>query len=138
MEKTALVTGGSHNIGQGIAVVLAEKGYDVAITYRNRPEGAEDTRRAVEALGRRCFVMHAELGEPDAPQQVVDWAYEVLGGLELVVCNAVNPGGEDVRRVLADNPFAPFAIPLGLGLVVAGGFERFLSFRRALGQPKVN
>ena len=36
MSKTALVTGGSHNIGQGIAIVLAEHGWDVAITYRNR------------------------------------------------------------------------------------------------------
>ncbi len=123
MEKTALVTGGSHNIGQGIAVVLAEKGYDVAITYRNRPEGAEDTRRAVEALGRRCFVMHAELGEPDAPQQVVDWAYEVLGGLELVVCNAANPGGrgsiltatpERVNELYASN-FRNYILTAGAG-----------------------
>ena len=93
MPKTALVTGGSHNIGQGIAIVLAEKGYDVAITYRSRPEGAEDTRRAVEALGRRCIVTKAELSEADAPQRVVDEAYEGLGGLDLVVCNAANPGG---------------------------------------------
>ena len=93
MTKTVLVTGGSHNIGQGIAVVLAEKGYDVAITYRSRPEGAEETRRAVEALGRRCVVIRAELSEADAPQRVVDEAYEALGGLDLAVCNAANPGG---------------------------------------------
>ena len=43
MNKTALITGGSHNIGQGIAIVLAEHGYDVAITYNSRREGAEDT-----------------------------------------------------------------------------------------------
>ena len=39
MNKTALITGGSHNIGQGIAIVLAEHGYDVAITYNSRKEG---------------------------------------------------------------------------------------------------
>ena len=33
MSKTALVTGGSHNIGQGIAIVLAKHGFDVAISY---------------------------------------------------------------------------------------------------------
>ncbi len=93
MTKTALVTGGSHGIGQGIAVVLAEKGFDVVITYRSRPEGAEETRVAVEALGRRCVVLKAELSQADAPQRVVDEAYDALGRLDLVVCNAANPGG---------------------------------------------
>ena len=39
--KCAVVTGGSSGIGQGIALVLAEHGYDVAITYGKNPEGAE-------------------------------------------------------------------------------------------------
>ena len=56
MNKTALVTGGSHNIGQQIAIVLARHGYDVAITYNSRKEGALDTQREIEALGRKCFV----------------------------------------------------------------------------------
>ena len=42
MNKTALVTGGSHNIGQGIAIVLAEHGYDSAC-------GARPLRRTVAA-----------------------------------------------------------------------------------------
>jgi|GEM_PF-6419496 len=46
--------------------------------------------------------------------------------------NAVNPGGDDVRRILSANPFAPFALPLGLGLIAAGGLERFLGFRRSI------
>ena len=82
---------------------------------------------------------------PDVSAQITqqvqaarDNAMKSTPGARWTEINAVNPGGEDVRRVLADNPFAPFAIPLGLGLVVAGGFERFLSFRRALGQPKAN
>ncbi len=93
MSKKALVTGGSHNIGQGIAVVLAEKGYDVAITYRSRADGAEETRKAVEALGRKCYVFQAELSQEDAPQRVVDQAYDALDGLDLTVCNAANPSG---------------------------------------------
>ena len=39
MSKTAIVTGGSHNIGQGIAIELARAGYDVFITYNSRKEG---------------------------------------------------------------------------------------------------
>ncbi|MGN1413422.1 MAG: SDR family NAD(P)-dependent oxidoreductase [Anaerovoracaceae bacterium] len=91
MNKTALVTGASHNIGQGIAVVLAEHGYDVAITYNSRREGALDTQNRIEALGRKCFVYQASLNQPQVPQQIVDQAHEDLGGhLDLLVCNAGN------------------------------------------------
>ena len=53
MAKTALVTGGSRNVGQGIAIVLAEKGYDVAITYKSRLDGALQTKKIIEDLGRK-------------------------------------------------------------------------------------
>lgn len=93
MSKTALVTGGSHNIGQGIAIVLAEKGYDVAITYNTRLEGAMETKKAVEALGRRCFVYQASLNEIDVPAKTVNRAHKDLGHIDLMVCNA----GRDSR-----------------------------------------
>lgn len=93
MSKTALVTGGSHNIGQGIAIVLAEKGYDVAITYNKRMEGALETKRQIEALGRKCFVYQASLNEVDVPEKTVNQAHKDLGHLDLMVCNA----GRDSR-----------------------------------------
>lgn len=98
MSKKALVTGGSHNIGQGIAIVLAEKGYDVAITYHGRLEGALDTKKQIEALGQRCFVYQASLEKPDVPEKTVNQAYKDLGGLDLLVCNA----GRDSRNSILD------------------------------------
>ena len=46
--KRALVTGGSSGIGQSIAIRLGEEGVDVAINYVGRPDGAEETREAIE------------------------------------------------------------------------------------------
>lgn len=88
VRKTALVTGGSSGIGQGIAQVLAEEGYDVAITYGHNPEGAEKTRKDVEALGRRCFAYQAFLQEADAPERAVKQAVSDLGHIGLLVSNA--------------------------------------------------
>ncbi len=93
MSKTALVTGGSHNIGQGIAVVLAEKGYDVAITYNSRLEGALETKAEIEKLGRRCYVYQASLEIPEVPEKIVNMAHRDLGHIDLMVCNA----GRDSR-----------------------------------------
>lgn len=92
MNKTAVVTGASHNIGQGIAVVLAEQGYDLAITYRSNEEGARDTEKAVKELGRRCYVYQSTLDLAQAPQELMDKAHRDLGQIDLLVCNAANPG----------------------------------------------
>lgn len=94
MNKCAVVTGGSGNIGSGIAVVLAEHGYDLAITYAGNREGAEKTRRQVEAVGKRCFVYQASLEKPEVPAQVIAQARQDLGRIDLMVCNA----GRDARN----------------------------------------
>lgn len=88
LQKTALVTGGSSGIGQGIAIVLAEEGYDVAITYGKNPDGAEKTRAEIEALGRRCFIYQASMHLSDVPERVVKQAITDLGHLDLLVNNA--------------------------------------------------
>jgi len=91
--KCAMVTGGSRHIGQGIAIVLAEYGYDIAITYATSPDGAEETKRQIEALGRRCFIYEAHLEQPETPERVINKARADLGRLDVMVCNA----GKDVR-----------------------------------------
>ncbi|MBO4365893.1 MAG: hypothetical protein J5804_06355, partial [Eggerthellaceae bacterium] len=37
---------------------------------------------------------------------------------------------DDVSRVLAGNPFAPFAMPFALGMTAAGVVEKLVGFRR--------
>ena len=87
-QRTALITGGSSGIGQGIAQVLAEEGYDIAITYGKNPEGAEHTRREVEALGRKCHCFQAAMHEAEVPERMVKQAVEALGHIDLLVNNA--------------------------------------------------
>lgn len=86
--RKALVSGGSSGIGQGTAIVLAEKGWDVAITYNTHPDGAKETRERVEALGRKCCILEAHLEEEGAPERMVREAARQLGGLDAFACNA--------------------------------------------------
>ena len=49
MGKNVLVTGSSHGIGAATAIALAQKGYNVGITYWKTPEGAQKVQQ--ECLG---------------------------------------------------------------------------------------
>ena len=101
-QKTALITGGSSGIGAGIALVLAEEGYDLAITYGGNADGAAATKQAVEALGRRCAVIQADLSRRETPEAVVAAALEALGHLDVLVCNAGVTRHHSILTMTAD------------------------------------
>ena len=61
-EKVALVTGASSGIGQAIAIRLGEEGAYVAINYVGRPEGAIETREAIEHGISACMKQLSEVG----------------------------------------------------------------------------
>jgi glucose 1-dehydrogenase len=60
--KVAVVTGGSSGIGQAIAIRLGEEGVDVAINYVGRPDGAEETKEAIEHGVDICMKQMAAAG----------------------------------------------------------------------------
>src|SRR4029450_4591004 len=86
--KRALVTGGSRGIGAGIALALADKGADVAITYERSADRAAEVVRAIEGRGRRAIAIRADRAGPGAVKRSVDEAAQALGGLDILVNNA--------------------------------------------------
>ena len=101
--RTALVTGGSGHIGNGIAVVLAEHGYDLAITYARNMDKAVKTQKQVESLGRRCFIYEAHLDQSAEPEKIVNQARADLGRLDVLVCNAGKDGRHSILTATAED-----------------------------------
>ncbi|WP_206313157.1 SDR family oxidoreductase [Streptomyces sp. JB150] len=85
--KVALVTGGSRGIGAATALRLAREGADVAVTYVQGKEAAEEVVRGVEALGRRAVALRADSADPREAAGAVDRAAEALGRLDVLVNN---------------------------------------------------
>ncbi|QKW39741.1 SDR family oxidoreductase [Actinomadura sp. NAK00032] len=89
--KVALITGGDSGIGRAVAVLYAREGADVAIVYlpEEQPD-AEETRRAVEAEGRRCLLLPGDLAEASFCRDAVERTVRDLGDLNILVQNAAH------------------------------------------------
>jgi 2-dehydro-3-deoxy-D-gluconate 5-dehydrogenase len=83
--RTAIVTGASRGLGQSIAAGLAEAGADVALVHRS--DGSK-TQERIEALGRRCVSIRADLADRTSVAAIVAETVEKLGGIDILVNNA--------------------------------------------------
>lgn len=114
---TAIVTGSDSGIGQAIAAELAAAGADVCVTYHTDEDGADETRRMVEAVGRRAIVMQVDVREEKEVERMFDRTISDLGTPDILVNNAaVNADGTHVvdmetdawDAVLRTNLYGPF------------------------------
>jgi len=85
--KVAVVTGASSGLGAAFAVGLAEAGADVAIAAR-RADRLQATAEQVQALGRRCVAVTADVAVPEDCTRVVAEAIEALDKVDVLVNNA--------------------------------------------------
>ena len=95
---------------------------------------AENGTESAEQTSTPQLHINGEVTEKILEQEkaVQEQVAQTVPGARWTAINATQASGDDVRNVLADNPFAPFAIPVGLGITVAGGLEKLLAFRRQL------
>src|SRR5262245_5721083 len=82
--RVALITGG-RRIGAVVASEVARGGADIALVYRRSRAEAEETADSLRALGRRVFLVQADLSQPDSCERVVDDTVNALGRLDVLV-----------------------------------------------------
>jgi NAD(P)-dependent dehydrogenase (short-subunit alcohol dehydrogenase family) len=107
--KVALITGGDSGIGRSVAVHFAKEGADIAISYLNEQEDAEETKRQVEQEGRRCILIPGDIGQEDVCRQSVEQTVSQLGKLDILVNNAAEQHPqesiEDITEEQLDRTF---------------------------------
>ncbi|MFZ4599043.1 MAG: SDR family NAD(P)-dependent oxidoreductase [Terrimicrobiaceae bacterium] len=86
--KIALITGSAQGIGQAIALRLAQDGADILIDDRPGNLGAAETKKEIEALGRRAVVLGGDLANTDDDRRLIQQGVEAFGKIDILVNNA--------------------------------------------------
>jgi NAD(P)-dependent dehydrogenase (short-subunit alcohol dehydrogenase family) len=84
----ALITGADSGIGRAVAVLFAREGADVAVAFHSSTADAEETRRCVEAEGRRCLLLQGDVKDDAYCRRAVAETVEAFGRLDVLVNNA--------------------------------------------------
>ncbi len=87
-DRKALITGGSRGIGRAAAILFAEAGSDVAITFQSREDAAKEVQTEVEKRGRECLIRRVDLADRSQVRALADDLGARWGGLDVLVNNA--------------------------------------------------
>jgi NAD(P)-dependent dehydrogenase (short-subunit alcohol dehydrogenase family) len=133
----AIVTGSDSGIGKATAVALAQRGYDIGITWFEDAGGAASTAREVESHGRRAEQRELDLSKFSTVQPVIGDLADALGGVDALVNNAgmgidqpfLETGLEEFQHVLDVNLTGQFlaAQEVARRMVAAGNGGRIVN-----------
>jgi 3-oxoacyl-[acyl-carrier protein] reductase len=94
MNPVALITGASRGIGRGIALALAQIGYDLVLNYASNVKAATETsadcRSAAQAKGHtvRAEIVRADISNAKDRQEVIAFSRSQFQRLDMLVNNA--------------------------------------------------
>jgi len=92
MEKVALVTGSTNNIGKAIAEILARQGVLVIVTSRH----GEEAKAVAEALPGKGASFETDFSEPEAVERLFAFVWERFRRLDVLVNNVAYTRNESI------------------------------------------
>ena len=116
-SKIALITGSDSGMGQAMAEEFAKAGADVAVTFHTDEAGAEESRRRVQAAGRRAMVRQTDVRDEKSVARLFEAVSGELGTPDILVNDAgVGSSGarvaemttEEFDRVIKTDLYGPF------------------------------
>jgi 3-oxoacyl-[acyl-carrier protein] reductase len=97
-DKKAIVTGAGQGIGRSVALKMAQEGADVVIAEWN-PDTGDQTKKEVEALGRKARFMAVDVANQEQVQNMVAEVLKAWGRIDILVNNAGFDRGATLLKV---------------------------------------
>ena len=94
--KVALITGGSTETAQAVALSLSEHGADICITGQ-QPEMLEGTASAIRAKGGRCLAFRADTTQVDDVARLVAATLEAFSRVDILILISALWGGGPIH-----------------------------------------
>ena len=88
MAQVAIITASDSGIGKECALLLAQQGFDIGITWHSDEEGAKDTAREVVSHGVRAEIVQLDLGNLPEGALALEKLIQRLGRIDVLVNNA--------------------------------------------------
>lgn len=116
-DKTAIITGGDSGIGKAVAILFAEEGADIVISYLNEDKDAEFTKSEIEKRGRKALLIKGDVSESKHCKTIVSKAVNEFGKVDVLVNNAAiqfpkenleDISDEQLQKTFATNIFSFF------------------------------
>ncbi len=101
MTKVAIVTASDSGIGKACALLLAQNGFDIGITWHSDERGAQETAKKAAQFGVRAETIHLDLSQLPEGAQAIEHLIQRLGRVDVLVNNA----GAMTKSAFIDMPF---------------------------------
>lgn len=110
VNKIALVTGGSRGLGKDMALQLAQKGFDVIITYQTKAELAQEVINEIKSSGKKALALQLDVADANSFDQFATTLSTTLKSeFQSTTINAlVNNAGVGIHASFAETTIAQF------------------------------
>ena len=89
-KKVAIITGADSGIGKATALLFAQEGADIVISYLNETKDAQITKKEVEKFGVKCKLIKGNLSKENHCKKLIQQTLKEFGKIDILVNNAAN------------------------------------------------
>lgn len=88
LNKVAIITGGDSGIGKAVAISYAKEGSDISIIYYDEHDDANETKKIIESIGRKCILIPGDITDDNFCKQAVKKTIDTFSKIDILVNNA--------------------------------------------------
>lgn len=86
--KVAIITGGDSGIGKATALLFAQEGADIVISYLSETSDAQKTKKEAEYFGIQCRIIKGDLCKEVNCKKVIDFTLKHFDKIDILINNA--------------------------------------------------